>query len=89
VSEVSSEHLKFKFQRLLKKFFLLAPQRYNFIVHPILENKYLNRFKSQRTHAQNLIKPRHVINLNDPLQSFVFYYSSHDLNGLVWVRIYI
>jgi hypothetical protein len=35
VSEVSPGHLKFKFQRLLKKFFI-GPQPNNFMVHPIL-----------------------------------------------------
>jgi hypothetical protein len=35
VSEVSPGHLKFKFQRLLKKFFI-GPQPTNFMVHPIV-----------------------------------------------------
>jgi hypothetical protein len=34
VSEVSPGHLKFKFQRLLKKFFI-GKERHNFMVLPI------------------------------------------------------
>jgi hypothetical protein len=35
VSEVSPGHLKFKFQRLLKKEFFFGKESYNFMVLPI------------------------------------------------------